>query len=555
MVARMTDGPGGTAAQMMHGYQILDEADQTLYAVEHFTQSHLVPATEGTLSAREALTLPGNAVVERYMLKITATAAARAHAATIAELRAESGDELGTYQIVVDFGTVRTVSAAVFDPLSTITMIEAWNGTEFPASTWDAPFSGSERLARFRSEVRTERLRITVTSSSSSGDLMDGLYLVLPDSPKDLTLTINGGAPVWSLPGPAAAGAGSALSEEVWNADGERLVDLTAALAAHTGDPLSPDPRDFDIVLTSREAGVLKIAQHALDHAVVRRVTFNGADRTSVVFAAEGETTLPLVASGTPPGARARSIEFTASGVFGPERRIPATGPNPALLDETETPLVELDITPQSAAILRLEARPEIPVLTGLRLPLAAGPEGGELQVVVWQNAGTGIALPSAPMELKLGDPLVADPSDNAIWSSLMLAEPLEIDLSNPPWVALIAARGTFTIALTGEGGADLRVGPTTGPWRPLPGLFQDAAFSGLRLPHRQIGLAADPVLTPPLMIDQPGAEGAPLGLDPIKGGTRHRLSDLDTEAPALRIAHFTAGTLDIDAVDLVFDS
>lgn len=555
MVARMTEGPGGAAAEMLHGYQIVDENDQMLYAVEHFTQSHLLPATEGTLSAREVLTLPGNAVVERYVLKVTATAAARAHAATIAELRAEPGEVLGTYQIVVDFGTVRTVSAAVFDPLSTITMIEAWNGTEFPASTWDAPFSGSERLARFRSEVRTERLRITVTSGSSSAELMDGLYLVLPDSPKDLVLTINGGAPVWSLPGPAAAGSGSDLSEEAWNADGERLVDLTAAIAALTGDPLSPDARNFDVALTSREAGVLKIGQHVLDHAVVRRVTFNGADRTSLNFAAEGLTNLPLLAAGTPAGARARSIAFTASGVFGPERRLPAIGPDPALLDDAGGALVELDITPLSSVILRLEVRPDIPVLTGLRLPLATGVEGGELQLVAWQNTGSGIALPSEPMDLTLGDPLVADPSDNPVWSSLFLAEPLEIDLVNPPWFALVAARGKFTIALTHAGGADLRVGPTTGPWRPLPGLFQDAVFAGLRLPYRQIGVAADPVLTPPLAIAQTGAGTPPLGLDPIKGGTRLRLEGLDTLTPALDITHFTAGTIDIDTVDIVFDS
>ena len=559
MAARLTEGQtptGHSAAELMQGYEILDEADQTLYAVEHFTQSHLLPATEGTLSAKQELTLPGNAVVQTCVVKVTATAAARAHAATIAELRSEPGDEAGSYRIVVDFGTVRTVSAAVFDPLSTIEMVEAWTGTEFPVSTWDAPFNGSARLARFRSEVRTERIRITVSSQATSRELMAGLYLVLPDSPKDLLLTINDGAPVWNLPGPAAAGVGEDLSFVAWNADGERLVDLTQPLADLTGDPLAPAEKRFDIVLTSREAGVLKIAPHEVDYAVVRRARFNGAEKTTLEFDGEGITTLPLTAEGTPAGAKALGVTFGVAGEFPAERRIPPVGPEPRYLPDGATPLAEIDITPQAAVTLWPASLLEMPVVTGLRLPLLAGPEGGELQLVAWSNAGPGLAVPIAPMDVAVGEPLVADAgSGPAYWQSLMLAEPLEMDPANPPWFALIAARGQFTIALSDTEGAVFRVGPSAGPWRPLPGLFASDEFATLRLPYRLIGEAADRIVTPPLLISASENAEEPLRLDPIKGGTRHVLSAGEASDPALRITHFTAGTLDIDTVDIVSDS
>ena len=69
--------------------------------------------------------------------------------------------------------------------------------------------------------------------------------------------------------------------------------------------------------------------------------------------------------------------------------------------------------------------------------------------------------------------------------------------------------------------------------------------------------LALLAVATPvgsPLAMPAASAE-EPLRLDPIKGGTRHVLSAGEASDPALRITHFTAGTLDIDTVDIVSDS
>ena len=554
-----------TYGQYIDSYQIEDELQNAIYGLQHLTLKHLLPASQGTLSAHLTLDLPGNAVVEDCKLRITAARADRAQAATIAELRAEEASGANTLQIIVDFGTVRTVSAALLTLSGRISKVEAWNGTEFPMPPAVPPFEDRRtvpdserpdlRVARFRSDVRTERLRITIVSTISQAELLGDLHVILPDSPKDLAISINGGPPVWTLPGPAAIGPDATLSTQDWNTANERLVDVTAALRALTGDPLDTTSRTFDFELTSREAGVLKIDLHVLDTSMIRRASFNGSARTKVAFDAEGITLLPLTAPDTPPEAKAKKITFRAAGEFPPERRIPAAGPDPRMLDGGTDPLVQLDITPSRGVIMRLAAVNGLPSLTGLRLPLRAGSDGAELRLVPWSNAGEGRIQPDAPLDDLAGDPVTLDAGSAAVWTSAFFAEDLELDPANLPWVAIVLARGSVSIALSDGIGAPIRFGPPSGPWRDMPALFSSAEFSALRLPYRSIGDAEKPQLTAPLLFDVPGTPIVAQPLDPIPAGAPLSLEPGAVQNPALRITHFTAGTLDIDEVDIVFDT
>lgn len=557
-------GYDDTISQYLDGYQIEDELQNAIYGTQHLTFKHAISPRQGTLSARLSLELPGNAVVEECTLLITAARADQALAAEIAELRAEAGTGANTLEIIVDFGTVRTVSAALLTLSGRVTKVEAWNGTEFPLWPAVPPFEDSRtvpdserpdlRVARFRSDVRTERLRVTIVSTTTQAALLGDLRVILPDSPKDLSMSINGGPPVWNLPGPAAKGPEAALSTEDWNNANQRLVDLTDALMTLTGDPQDAAMRNFDVQLTSREAGVLTIDQHALVTSRIRRASFNGATRTKLTFDAEGVTTLPLSAPDTPPDAKARSVTFRASGELTPDRRIPPSGPEPELLEDGSQPLVTLDITPAKAVLLRLAAADGVPIFTGLRLPFQAGSEGAEVRLVPWSNSGPGNTLPVSPLDGFAGDPVTLEASDAPVWTTAPFAEGLEIDPENPPWVAIVLTRGSVSIALSSGAGARMRVGPPAGPWRAMPALFAGSEFGGLRLPYRSVGAAEKPLVTPPLLFDVPGTPIVAHPLDPIPAGTPLSLALGNLAEPALRITHFTKGTVEIDEVDIVFD-
>ena len=578
MAAKEIGGIGRIADGLALDAFSISDAFGVEYAVAYASNLQFLLPTQGTLSARLKLTLPANAVVDALELVVTARRADEAVAGEVAELR---GTSLGSnkHEIVVDFGTVRTVAAVRFSTGAYIHRVDAWNGTAFPASTFDLPYNDPEPLpagsipnrtfARFTSERRTERLRITVSSQSTVAALLDALSVILPDSPKDLAITLDGGAPVFTLPGPAAKGAGAALSADAWNSANKRLMVLTDAFKALTGNPLDGSDVEHELVLTSREAGILEIAEHRRVIRRIRRARFGGTTTTTLSPDAEGLDELPLAAPDTPAGAVAEQVAFTLSGEFGPERRIPAIGPAEAPgLDDPSAPLVSLDMSPERAMLLRVVPVTGLPALTGLRLPLVSGAEGAEVRLAPWSNAGPGRVQPAEAMPKLTGDPVVLDPGGEP-WQTYPFGGPLEIDPENAPWVAVLVTRGTASVGLSAEPAAaavpgvdstpgpvvahETRVGPPSGPWRTLPALFGTPRFAGLRLPYRVIGEAGDTAVLTPLVV---GAEGtaATLPIDPAPRGARFTLGGLATTAPRLSVTHFVGGEIDLADVDIIFD-
>ena len=136
------EGFGGFAIDQ-YGIDLTDQ----FYVVSHFTIGHLLALSQGILSARLSVTLPGNAVLDRLQVKVTARRADQADAGTVAQLRAVSGDQTDQHVITVDFGTVRTVAAVRFNVASFIEYVDAWSGTDFPVSRYGSLTGRVERIS------------------------------------------------------------------------------------------------------------------------------------------------------------------------------------------------------------------------------------------------------------------------------------------------------------------------------------------------------------------------------------------------------------------------
>ena len=514
-------------------------------------------------SLSPVLSLPRNTVVQRLQLVVGATRATRTPAQAAGQVRAYNN--AGIHTAVIDFGVPRTVSSvsAASGASLKILKVAAWVGSKF-----DDPFFGpvvgppqAVAAARFSAEVRTERLLVTL-SSAASASIGTELELELPELPTDLSLSINGGPPVWAHPGPAQANNSAALSFENFNKDGQRLVDLTEVLNALLADPLASDAVTLDIVLSAKVPGVLSLAlagaPNAPDLRLIKRLAFAGDNTTALDFASEGRLPLaldlPALAANTQ--RQIKLVHLTALASPAPERTLPPVGPPAALMADGKV-LAELLLDPDRAAMVRLPAEPKLAELTGLRLPLAVGGDGAELRLVLWSSSVGAAAEPLQPMPGGASEPLTLSAGAEA-WTSFSFAKPVALDPLNPPWAALLVARGNVTWALArriNAPGCDLRRGAPAGPWRALP-----AALAGPVLDAcgrvRRVGHAPKaqplPLWTVALDGDTASApvpatpKGAAVNLSPSNGGA-------NLSSSALSVLAFGPGSLTLRDIDVVW--
>ncbi len=517
--------------------------------------------TTGVSSAALAppLVLPRNTLVKRFDLVVGATRATRTPAQAAGQVRAY--DNAGVHTVIIDFGVPRTVAsvAASADASLKILKVAAWIGAKF-----DNPFISPPSpvdAARFPSEVRSERLLVTIDRAADARSIGVDLELELPELPTDLELRINDGAPVWTHAGAAQPDNRTVLGPEAFNKDGQRLVPLADALNALLADPLADDPVTLEITLSAKVPGVLSVAEQARELWRIRRMHFAGDTSTALAFANEGRLPLVLDLPAPPEGFRrqVKAVRFTALATPGVDRVLPPVGPPAALNPEDGGPLAELVLDAGRAAIVRLPPEPRLAELTGLRLPLQAGADGAELRVVLWGNAATGAAAnePGEPLPDGASEPLTLDGGTAADpWRSVAFAKPVAIDPLNPPWAALLVARGTLTWALARRAdaaGCDLRRGPPNGPWRPLPAAFTSPtgvidACGRLRrvgrapkaqpLPPWQVSLDGDTVRVP--VVATP--KGAAISVEPLAGA-----------GTALQVLAFGAGSLTLRDIDVIW--
>jgi hypothetical protein len=512
--------------------------------------------TDGISSFTLDVTLARNALVRKYDIVINADRASATFVNAVAQVRATPSSARGLSgggtAIVLDFGTPRTLSGVSVPSGMTIVRVTPWMGTAFGP---EAVFSGgSQATAIFPSEVRTERLLVEATGSKSGDELAAQMGVVLPESPSDLEIRIDGGAPVVTLSGPAQPGPGTALSDAAWNRNGERVVHLAEALGKLTGDPTRSENVTFKVVLTSRVPGKLsmRLAEPPL-LSYVRRVTFNGDTTKELSFTEEGTQDVPL--ESLPAQIAIEEISFTAAGTLPPERTIPPVGPGDA-------DLADLVLDPDRAVCVRLRSTTGLANLTGIRLPLRAGSSGAEMRVLLWKNKEGGIE-PLEPMPEAVSEPCELSAGDKEAWTTFSFKKAVAITAQNPPWAVLTVSRGEVTYSLGASAGATdpldqnvIKRGAPTGPFKPLPLLFQSgtSGFGMVRGRMRLIGHAPKDVPVAPLMVSIVSNESS-VEVTPVAKGALARLAfrpGLAVSSPVLRAISRVPGTVTLRDIDVV---
>lgn len=526
------------------------------------------------------VTLPRNAVVRRLTFVVTAKRAGATAIETVAQYRVSdsaSSDLVGRGKsIVVDFGSPRTVSAVQVPRGLSIVRVTPWIGAGFAPSPAYAATTGSssasgallvtspspstDEFAFLRSEIRTERLLLEIVGDPTEAQLAQ-VAVVLPEAPNDLEIRINGGAPVWKAPGPAQQGAGKALTEQDWNEDGQRLVDLGPAFAALTADPTATDTAAFELVLSSRVPGVLNVEPHVTEFDVIRRLRFDSDTSREIAFDSEGSFDLPVdlpPPSGNTPRLL-KEIRFTALGKPTLERVLPPVGPESGKK-------AELILNPQRAALVRINPGESLTHILGVRLPLLAGPSGAEARVVLWNNRLAGTQEPTTPLGAEgTSEPVTLTESTTGAWVTFPFKQPVPFDPKNPPWAALVVSRGDVIWPLGESTGSDalsalfVRLGPPAGPWKAMPPPFVDptSALSGARGRIRVVGTTSKEKPLAPWFLQLTPMMTPPFAIAPTPKGVAYRLElpSIPVADAGLRIISHLAGTLTLRDVDVIASS
>lgn len=444
---------------------------------------------EGITSASLDLALPRNALMDGCKLRVQAARVDMVRAQDVAQIRSYSQGT--SHELVIDFGTPRTVAGIVLPTGNGVKAVHAWLGSQF--NTFSAlPFSATPPSSVSFPELRSERLRVVMSASLTADELADSVALHLPEPPSGLSISIDGGAPVWSHPEPVRPNTTQdAIDETSWNKDSRRIVDLTAALAALTGDPLASDEAvNFRITLDTAVPCTLALTlEGSVQQRRVRRMRFGNETSTAVDFASEGRIDIPLPLP-PPSGSAVRHVQqlrWIAEGDPGPVRIVPPVGPDAAPGDGG-LPLAEALVDGEVAAITRLPAGTGIETLQALRLPLTAAGDGAEARIVLWSADESG--MPSAPLPQGTSAPVTltaavtANPAPEA-WFTFALPKPVVLDSAAAmPWAAVVVGRGALSWALARADAQPaalvdqqvLRRGPPNGPWKSLPRPLQREA-------------------------------------------------------------------------------
>lgn len=501
--------------------------------------------------------LARNALVRKYDLVLQARSAIATLVNTVAQVRVTETSAASTgadMAIVLDFGTPRTVSKVQVPSGLSIVRVTPWMGTAFgPKAVFTAELQTV--LATMPAEIRTERLLVEVKGKRDGAALASEMAVSLPEAPSDLEVRIDGGAPVVSLPGPAQPGTETALSDQTWNKDGERIIHLAEALGKLTGDPTNSEMTTFKVVLNSRVPGELSIhLASPPELSFVRRVLFSSETSKELLFAEEGSQDIPI--TGLPTNPSIQEVRFTAVGTFPPERTIPPVGPDNA-------GIADLLLDSDRAACVRLRSSTGLAELTGIRLPLLPGSTGAEMRILLWTNK-EGAVEPVEPMPDGVSEPVTLPAgAGSEVWYTFPFKRPVAINSQNPPWAVLSISRGEVVWKLAAAAGISDPVyanvilrGAPTGPWRPLPFPFQSATsvLGSIRGRMRLSGHAPkdDPMAA---LIVKIASHAPKVEVEPTAKGSAARLvfsSPARVTSPVLRVTSRVPGNVTVRDLDVV---
>ena len=530
--------------------------------------SYLFPVAlfQGRSETTLTVQLPRNALVDEWLLLVQAKRVDATLLQQVAQVRAY--DSATSHELVVDFGTARTVSGITLPGNAQVKAVHAWLGTQFgPFSVFSPPTLGTADAVF--TELRTERLRVVV-SRQLSGEELAAVSLRLPEPPSGLSISIAGGPPVWQHPEPVQPRSNVATPDTAgWDAQSRRIVPLTAALAALAGDPLADEAAaSFQLTLRTAVPCVLALSTSGAPKLRrIRRLRFGGETSTRSDFTSEGRIDLPLPLPAPPGGTLRRidSLAWVAEADLPAERVLPPLGPDPAAATGVPV-LAELLVDASRAVAVRLPAGSGLASLSALRLPLATDGDGAELRVVLWsadpaQPGGAPLqALPrgsSAPLTLP-----AAAPGAPEAWLRFDFSEPQPLDDAAMPWMVLVAARGSVRWALAAAStagllaGATPRRGPPNGPFKALPLPLQGAGgVLDARARLRLVGLP--PKAMPLAPIDLQLNHGALVPVTPSAKGSAGSLAPAggsSNAAPLLRLTSRVAGSVTWRDIEVISD-
>ena len=530
--------------------------------------SYLFPVALFQGRSETALTvqLPRNALVDEWLLLVQAQRVDATLLQQVAQVRAY--DTATSHELVVDFGSARTVSGITLPGNAQVKAVHAWLGTQFgPLSAFSPPTAGTPDAVF--TELRTERLRVVV-SRHLTGEELAAVSLRLPEPPSGLVISIDGGPPVWQHPEPVQPRSNLATPDAAgWDAQSRRIVPLTAALAALAGDPLAGDaPTGFQLTLRSAVPCVLALSTSGVPKLRrIRRLRFGGETSTRSDFASEGRIDLPLPLPAPPGGALRRidSLTWVAEAQLSAERVLPPLGPDPAAAIGVPV-LAELLVDASRAVAVRLPAGSGLATLSALRLPLATNGDGAELRVVLWSaDPAQPGGAPLQPLTRGSSAPLTlpaAAPGAPEAWLRFDFSEPQPLDDAAMPWMVLVAARGSVRWALAAASTAGMladaapRRGPPNGPFKALPLPLQSAGgVLDARARLRLVGLP--PKATPLAPLDLQLNDAAAVPVTPSAKGAAGSLalaSGGSSAAPLLRLTSRVAGSVIWRDIDVISD-
>jgi hypothetical protein len=494
-------------------------------------------------------------VVRRFDVIVQAVRADIVNAGEVAEVRVQKVGNVN--QAVLDFGLLRTVSGVGVEGGRKITEVSTWNGTGFGPQPLPGVTASAPLAAVNFSEVRTERLQVTLDGVM---DATTKIFVILPEAPADLELRIDGSPPVWTHPGPVRPGIGEIPTDLDWDKQGRRIVHLADAVAPLAGIPVVPgeDPgkRSFRLTLSSRVPGVLGLAVDTEEASRIGRATLAGNETSKDLdFDSEGLIQVPLTLS-PPAGTAQRLVEevhLLVTGRPAPERILEPIGPD-------ASPLADLLADPGRAFCVRLPDTSGLGEITGVRLPLAPGAGGAEARIILWRSGAGG--EPAESLADGASEPLQLAPGPapaGGAWTTFVFPRPVPLEEDGPAlWAALLVARGEVVWSLS-PGGLPLRRGGPTGPWRQLPAALQaeDGDLAGLAGRARVVGLPPKGEAMPSLIIGLPGAPAeAQVELTPAPqpAAVLVRLDPpIHLPAVALALTSRALGAVTISDVDVIW--
>jgi len=532
---------------------------------------------DGVTSVSVDISLPRNALVDDYRFLIQARRVDSTKVQEVAQVRSYSS--AGGHELVIDFGTPRTISGIDLDVAIgavalNVLAVHVWLGSQFSPNTAYEKTAATATASALFAELRTERVRVIVSREPSNTEIAN-VRLRLPEPPSGLDIRIDGAPPVWAHPEPVQPRANvDAADTQGWDKNSQRIVDLSTAVAALAGDPMAgEDAVSFKVTLTTQVPCELDIDVHGTPQLRrIRRVRLNGDTAVALAFSSEGLMKLPLRLPAPPAGQGRRidQLRWFAVADLPPQRVLPPIGPDPASTSN-EPVLAELLVDPQRAVCVRLPGGSGLAELTGIRLPLRTTGDGAELRIVLWSVTALS-SMPAAPLRQGSSEPVTlaasgtgtgtgTDTGTNAeAWVTFTFKQAVPIDSALMPWMALIVARGEVSWSLARCVAGDalesqvVRRGPPNGPWKALPTPLQNAGdVLDARARLRLVGIAPKETPLAPLTIALAGAPAS--DLTPTAKGVPGVLTlspGLNVAQPELHLVSRTSGSLQLRDIDII---